>query len=194
MERRAELVKAEVISTGEAATADHQTTPVADHFATYLDHLRARETSPVRVANMRRQFDRVSGDCGFRKLGELDGGKLTKWLLQREAEEMSAATRNGYRETLVMFANWCCSGTRPRLSGNPFAEVPKANVKSDRRRQRRAMTEAELVKLLEVARLRPLTEYGREAVPVDDERDEGTGIRRKRWSNGRENVSPRISA
>ena len=34
LERRAELVKAEVISTGEAATADHQTTPVADHFAT----------------------------------------------------------------------------------------------------------------------------------------------------------------
>ena len=54
LERRAELVKAEVISTGEAATADHQTTPVADHFATYLDHLRARETSPVRVANMQR--------------------------------------------------------------------------------------------------------------------------------------------
>jgi len=180
LERRAELVKAEVISTGEAATADHQTTPVADHFATYLDHLRARETSSVRVANMQRQFDRVSGDCGFRKLGDLDGGKLTKWLLQRETEEMSAATRNGYRETLVMFANWCCSGTKPRLSGNPFGEVPKANVKTDRRRQRRAMTEAELVKLLEVARLRPLAEFGREAVRPTDKQAEASGKRRKR--------------
>ena len=129
---------------------------------------------------MQRQLDRVSGDCGFRKLGDLDGGKLTKWLLQREAEEMSTATRNGYRETMVMFANWCCSGTRPRLSGNPFAEVPKANVRTDRRRQRRAMTEAELVKLLEVARLRPLAEFGREAVRPTNERDEATGTRRKR--------------
>jgi hypothetical protein len=38
LERQAELVKAEVISTGEAATADHQRTPVADHFAAYLTH------------------------------------------------------------------------------------------------------------------------------------------------------------
>ncbi len=180
LERRAELVKAEVISTGEAATADHQTTPVAAHFAAYLDHLRASEASPVRVANMQSQFDRVSGDCGFRKLGDLDGGKLTKWLLLREDEEMSAATRNGYRETMVMFANWCCSGTKPRLSGNPFAEVPKANVKTDRRRQRRAMTEVELVKLLEVARLRPLAEFGREAVRPEKKRDEKNGTRRKR--------------
>ncbi len=180
LERRAELVKSEVISPAEAATADHQTTPVAEHFAAYLDHLRARETSPVRVANMQRQFARVSGDCGFRKLGDLDGGKLTKWLLQREADGMSAATRNGYRETLVMFANWCCSGMKPRLSGNPFAEVPKANVRTDRRRQRRAMTEVELVQLLEVARWRPLAENGREAVRPQNEQDESTGTGRKR--------------
>jgi integrase len=39
---------------------------------------------------------------------------------------------------------------------NPFAKLPKADVKADRRRQRRALTEAELVKLLDVARRRPL--------------------------------------
>jgi len=167
LERRAELVKADVISASEDAIADHQTTPLADHFAEYQNHLRARETSPVRVANMKSQFDRVSGDCCFRRLSELNADKLTKWLLEREAEGMSAATRNGYRETLVMFANWCCSGTKPRLSGNPFSTVPKANVKADRRRKRRAMKEAELINLLEVARWRPLAEFGRESISVD---------------------------
>ena len=34
LERRAELVKSEDITTAEAATADHQRTPIADHFAT----------------------------------------------------------------------------------------------------------------------------------------------------------------
>ncbi len=43
-----------------------------------------------------------------------------------------------------------------RLLSNPFAKLPKADVKADRRRQRRALTEAELVKLLDVARRRPL--------------------------------------
>ena len=41
LERRAELVKSEVITTAEAATADHQRTPIADHFAAYLNHIRA---------------------------------------------------------------------------------------------------------------------------------------------------------
>ena len=45
-----------------------------------------------------------------------------------------------------------------RLLSNPFADVPKADAKADRRRQRRALTEAELVKLLDVARRRPLVD------------------------------------
>jgi hypothetical protein len=45
-----------------------------------------------------------------------------------------------------------------RLSSNPFKGVPKADEKADprRRRRRRSMTEAELVRLLDVARRRPL--------------------------------------
>ena len=39
LERRAELVKSGVISLAEAATADHQRTPLADHFAAYCDYL-----------------------------------------------------------------------------------------------------------------------------------------------------------
>jgi len=42
------------------------------------------------------------------------------------------------------------------LTANPFALVSKADEGSDPRRKRRSMTEAELVKLLDVARRRPL--------------------------------------
>src|SRR5260370_1049842 len=45
---------------------------------------------------------------------------------------------------------------RNRLSSNPFAAVPKAIVKADPRRTRRAMVETELVKLLDAAQRRPL--------------------------------------
>ena len=69
---------------------------------------------------------------------------------------MSARTRNAYRNALVSFCNWCVETSR--LAVNPFDSVPKANEKADPRRQRRAMTEDELVKLLAVARERPLLE------------------------------------
>jgi integrase len=71
---------------------------------------------------------------------------------------MSARTRNAYRNALVAFCNWCADPTVNRLAVNPFAAVPKANEKADPRRQRRAMTEPELVRLLAVARERPLLE------------------------------------
>ena len=67
---------------------------------------------------------------------------------------MGAVTRNAYREAWVTFGNWCVRNRR--LLSNPFASVPKADAKADRRRTRRALTEAELTRLLDVARRRPL--------------------------------------
>ncbi len=72
---------------------------------------------------------------------------------------MSARTRNIYRACWVAFCNWGLA--TDRLLMNPFARVAKADEESDPRRKRRSMTEAELVRLLDVARRRPLAEYGR---------------------------------
>jgi integrase len=69
---------------------------------------------------------------------------------------MSARTRNAYRNAMVSFCNWCIETNR--LTANSFDAVPKANEKADPRRQRRAMAEEELTKLLAVARERPLIE------------------------------------
>ena len=76
---------------------------------------------------------------------------------------MSACSRNAYRNALVRFCNWCIENRR--LVVNPLQRVPKANEKADPRRQRRSLTEAELSRLLVVARLRPLAEIGRECAP-----------------------------
>src|ERR1700752_1896780 len=67
---------------------------------------------------------------------------------------MSARTRNIYRACIVAFANWCIDTSR--LTANPLARVKRADEDADPRRRRRAMTELELAKLLDVARRRPL--------------------------------------
>ena len=54
LERRAELVKSEVLSKGESAMADHQTTPVADHFAAYLNHVQAKGATAAHIADLKR--------------------------------------------------------------------------------------------------------------------------------------------
>jgi integrase len=86
----------------------------------------------------------------------LQRAPLEGWLTQQARNGTSARTRNSYLTSALAFCNWCREPTVGRLTGNPFDGIPKANEKSDPRRQRRAMTEAELVALLGVARERPL--------------------------------------
>lgn len=153
LERRAELVKGKVLTAAEDAIVDHQDTPLAEHVAAFVDHQKAKGISR-RLNDTLSQLRRVARDCGFRRLADLNASRLERWLVARKAERMSAATRNEYRGAWVTFANWCVR--TGRLLGNPSSGVPKADAKADRRRQRRALTEDELVRLLDVARRRPL--------------------------------------
>src|SRR5262249_38444903 len=92
------------------------------------------------------------------RLPDLDRTKLEAWLTQQARAGMSARTRNSYLTSALAFCNWCAEPTVGRLATRPFNGIPKANEKADPRRQRRAMTETELVQLLAGARERPLIE------------------------------------
>jgi len=154
LERRAELVKAGVVTAAENAVADHQATPLAEHFAAYLDHLHAKSASQMHRDNVRRQLERLAAECPFGRLADLGRDGLEKWLAAQTKAGMGARTRNTYLAAATAFANWSIETNR--VVANPFAKVSRADERADCRRKRRAMTEAELVRLLDVARRRPL--------------------------------------
>jgi integrase len=156
LERRAELVRSNVMTAAEAAIGDHQTAPLAKHFDAFDEHHQAKGVTKIHREDTGRYLRRLAADCAFGTLADLRREALERWLALRTAEGMSARTRNAYRNALVAFGNWCVETNR--LATNPFEAVPKANEKADPRRQRRAMTEPELVKLLAVAKERPLLE------------------------------------
>ena len=149
LEKRAEKVKGGILTVGEAGTIDHQGKPLTDQFDAYLMKLEAEGTSPVHRANVRRALDRLAADCRFNRLPDLARESLERWLVSQEKAGMGARTRNTYRAAAVAFCNWCVE--TGRLLSNPFSKVPKADEKADPRRTRRALTEAELTRLLDVA-------------------------------------------
>lgn len=174
LERRAELVKAGVMTAAEDAVADHQTTALADHFADYLASLESSGVSDVHRTDTKRLAERLFGDLGFRRLADVDATTLERWLTIRQREGMAARTRNSYLQAIRGFLNWCVE--RGRLMTNPLAQVNRADENADRRRKRRAMTPDELRRLVYVATLRPLAEYGRETVrkPQDERKGRST--------------------
>src|SRR5262249_23346740 len=123
----------------------------------------------------RGRLDRLAAECSFATLADLDRGAFERWLARQAGEGMAARTRNAYPENPVAVCNWCVDAGR--LATNPFAAVPKANVKADPRRPRRAMTQDELRRLLDAARRRPL---------LDDAITKRPGLRAQRELVGRE--------
>jgi integrase len=160
LERRAELVRAGVLTAAEGDAADHAGAPLSRHLDAYERHLHAKGGDPRRISMLRRRLERLARDCRFPRLNKMSAGPIEHWLVEQANVGMAASTRNTYREAAVCFGNWC--RRTHRLTLNPFADVPRADANVDRRHQRRALTESELLRLLKVARLRPLAEFGRE--------------------------------
>jgi integrase len=153
---RAEKVKAGIISCAEDAVANHADTPLGQHFDDYLGHMASRGITEQHRKNTKAYLARIARDCSFRLLNDLDRTEFEKWLAAKIRDGVSARTRNAHRTALVAFCNWCLESRR--LVANPFARLPKANEKADCRRQRRALTEEEMLRLLEATRRRPLLE------------------------------------
>ncbi len=154
MERRAEKVRGKILTAGEAEAIDHQETVLGNQIDTYLVKLESEGTSPVHRANVRRNLERLATDCRFARLSDLSREPLERWLVSQQKAGMGARTRNTYRAAVVAFCNWCVE--TGRLLSNPFGKVAKADEDVDPRRQRRALTEDELRRLLDVARRRPV--------------------------------------
>jgi len=156
LEKQAERVRAGVLSGEEVAVAEHARTPIADHLESYVSYLKLKGSTEHRLKQVRARLTRVFNDCGIKRLPELDPVPVEQWLVDRQNEDMAAATRNEYRLTLVAFSNWCMRSGR--LLVNRMKSLPRADANADRRHVRRALTEAELEALLHAAMVRPLHE------------------------------------
>lgn len=156
LERRAELVRAGVLSPAQDAVATHKRTPIAKHVDAYIASLVARGTTAKHVRTQKRLLTTVLEECRFRTLNEIRREPLERWLTQGANLKRSARTRNTYLSAIRWFCNWAVDCER--LVANPVARIPLADERADRRRQARALTADELARLLDAARRRPLAE------------------------------------
>lgn len=190
LETRADKVRSGKWTAAEDAVLDHQATPIAEHVAAYIDRLRVktlhgRLVSAHYVANVEHNLKRIMADCGFKLLRDMNRAAVEKWAAKREAgadgtRVMSAGTINTHLTAACAFGNWCVESRR--AIANPFARLDKRNERGNRVRQRRALTEDELRRLLKVAKLRSLAEYGRETVRLNNANPPADNRTRRTWT------------
>jgi integrase len=156
LQRQSKRVKAGVITYSELRTAELGDLPLAEHLDAYERHLGGAGVSLVYRKNVLAAARWVFTDCRFVMVADLRRVDVESWLTNRLAEGMSARSRNAYLEGVNAFCNWCVGSDPIRMRANPFASIPRSNVKADPRRRRRSLKEEELIWLLNVAVSRPL--------------------------------------
>lgn len=190
LERRAEHVKAGIVTQAEANVAEHADTPVVEHVDAYLAELAHKRGKGARrtvnaehLANVRRSLRQAVDECGFRRLRDLNRAAVDRWVsrllalpdnaIVDDAGNVTTPARPAARTvnvrlcSLTAWGNWLVESGR--LTANPFARLHKLDESDDTRRQRRALTADELRRLLTVARLRPVAEFGRPTVRIVDD-------------------------
>ena len=190
LESRAEKVKAGIVTQAEANVAEHADTPVVEHVDAYLEELAhkrgkgaRRNVNAEHLANVRRSLRQAVDECGFRRLRDLNRAAVDRWVSRlltlpdnaivdddgkvTTPARPAARTVNVRLCSLTSWGNWLVESGR--LSTNPFARLHKLDEADDVRRQRRALTADELRRLLTVARLRPVAEFGRPTVRIVDD-------------------------
>jgi integrase len=156
LEKRAELVRAGILSPSEDAMSISRREAISSHVSAYAASLTARGCTPRHVRSVKRRVEEVLNACHFRALKDIRRESVEKWLGGPDNAKRSARTRNTYLIGLRAFVNWAVE--TERMLASPLTRIPLADEKVDRRRVPRAFTEEELVRLLDAARRRPLAE------------------------------------
>lgn len=190
LEARAEKVRAGIVTQAEANVAEHADAPIAEHVDAYVDALARkrgkgahRTVAPRHVTNVAHTLRLAVAECGFRRLRDLHREAVERWVsrlldLPDDAvlddggtvttpARLAARTINARLATLTAWGNWLVE--TGRATANPFSRLRKLDEADDVRRQRRALTGDELRRLLTVARLRPVAEFGRATVRIIDD-------------------------
>ncbi len=153
-EKETEQITSGILDATDLDTARASAGPIEPQLEAYEAALTARDVGDVYKANALRAVRRLAAELGFDTVRDIRRERIEQWLAEAIAAGMGARTRNYYRDAMSRFANWLRDNGR--LAAHDLNRLPKADERSDPRRQRRALTSDEINRLLDVAATRPL--------------------------------------
>ena len=141
------LTEWDVIGTGRSSLAQ----PLAEHVQDFRDSLAGKDRTPQYVRETVRAVRQICQACGFLYWRHVEALSVERYVAElRQQRELSART---YNQKLKAFKQFCAWMVRQRRASESLVRHLQAlNVKTDRRRVRRALQVDEARKLLTVTR------------------------------------------
>ena len=124
---------------------DSASRPLAEHVQTYVDDLRAKKRAAKWVKIVGFRLTSLFDSCGWTRFADISADGFLKWR-SANRERHGAKTLNDYLGTCASFITWAerCD----RIKCNPLRHIERVEVRGHERVRRRALTEAELRRLV----------------------------------------------
>ncbi|PTX92748.1 hypothetical protein DB354_13410 [Opitutus sp. ER46] len=120
--------------------------PILTHVSDFTADLATIGRTPKYQKDVRARISRLMGECSWKSVSDITSGSFVGWRSQQGRS--SPKTLNEYLNSVSAFLNWMVK--QGRLPENPLRSVVRVDVRG-RQRKRRAFTDDELNRLLNVA-------------------------------------------
>ena len=149
LESDAMLRREGVIDPKAEKLAQHGSMPLETHIETFEMALRAKGDTEEHVRRTLSFIRGMAEACGFEHLADLDAAKVAAHVGHLKRQGMGARSINARLTAFKSLTAWL---TRTeRLRTDPMRQVAKLNTRTDRRRQRRPLSDEELARLIHAA-------------------------------------------
>ena len=156
LEDDARLIRQGLKEPDNELLAEHKHARISLHVGAFEDHLRNRDITDKQVQETISRLNRIIADCGFNTVAEVNSHDVEAFLRQLRTDGKSKQTSNHYLKAIKQFCRWLVR--TKRSDQNPVADIRRLNVQTDRRHDRRALTEDEFALLAEAAEPGPVIE------------------------------------
>jgi len=143
LERAAERDQADLTDRFEP----HRKRSLLEHIDDWRAALIAKGTTTKHADLLKARTIRLCNDAGFRYWTDLSADRTQRHLADMKEKDTSLQTVNFYLQAIKQLCRWMVADGR--APDNPLAHVAGYNVRTDRRHDRRALTDAELSTLIE---------------------------------------------
>jgi integrase len=121
--------------------------PLLDLVSEYVNELTVLGRSGDHLRHVDKRLRRLVRECGWTRLADVTPASFQTW--RKEQSHKAPKTLNEYLATLSAFWTWLRK--QSRVSVNPFELVERTDTRGKERIQRRALSDAQVVQLLNVA-------------------------------------------
>ena len=134
--------------------------PLENHVQEYLEACDLSGQASRRIQGKRNHLLTAFAAMKAKTLSQISADALREWMKDLARKGLSPATVNEYRTSLNAFLNWCKKDRRVAM--NNVKHVPPVSTREDKRRNRRALKDSEVERLLNVAEEQDIVNNGRE--------------------------------